>query len=58
MKTKQSLRPTLHKLNRQRYQNKVESARRLSDDIEAKTMADLNFLFPHYVYKQLIKIYR
>jgi hypothetical protein len=58
MKTKTSLRPTLHKLNRQRYQNKVESARDLSNVIENKTMEKLSFLFPHYVYKQLIKTYR
>lgn len=55
MKTKLSLRPTLHKLNHQRYQNKVESARQLSFDIETRTTANLGFLFPHYVYKQLVK---
>lgn len=55
MKTK---RPTLHAVNRQRYLNKIESARRLSKDIEVKTIENLSFLFPHYVYKQLVKFNR
>lgn len=58
MKTKMSMRPMLHKLNRQRYQKKIESARRLSEDIEAESTENLSFLFPHYVYKQLIKFNR
>lgn len=58
MKTKTSLNPTLHKLNRQRYQNKVESARRLSQDIENKINDGLSFVFPAYIYKQLKQAYR
>ena len=58
MKIKTSLRPALHKLNRQRYQKNIESARKLSEAIEAKTMENLSFLFPHFVYKQSVKFNR
>jgi hypothetical protein len=58
MKTKTSLKTTIHKLNRHRQLQKVESAHRLSQEIEAKTTGHLAFLFQHYVYKQLVKIYR
>jgi hypothetical protein len=60
MKTKQNpmKRPTLRKLSRKRYRKNIESARKLSESIEAKAMGGLSFLFPHYIYKQLIKFNR